>query len=134
MSTVNIIAVAPVAFAADCNRVLEAMGYGPNSLGVKASTAPNQPFGATSTHLFMSAQSVSLAYQAQLLAAGGGDLPPLAEGVMWGEDGVISALVATAAMAQLQVFTASENVTPADQVTAALGALGLYQHLPPADV
>lgn len=135
MPAINIIAVAPIAYVEDVNAVLEAMGRGPGSLGTKASDVPDQAFGATSTHMFMCNQSAAAEFQAQMLAwAGDGDLPPLPEGVVWGEDGVISAADAMAAGAHLAVASFNENFTPDEQVAATLGALGLYRHLAPVDV
>ena len=67
MSIINIIAVAPIANATDLNSVLEAMGYGPGNLATKASTTPDQAFGAASTHLFMSMRAATMAFQADLL-------------------------------------------------------------------
>lgn len=135
MSVINIIAVAPVANATDLNSVLEAMGYGPGNLSTKASTTPDQAFGAASTHLFMSMQAATMEFQADLLGySGGGDLPPLPDGVVWGENGVISAAAAMAAAPYLGVASFSSDWLPDDQVAATLGAAGLYRHLPPADV
>lgn len=135
MSIINIIAVAPVAHAADINAVLEAMGRGPGSLATKASPEPNQAFGAASTHVFMSNQAATLEFQADLIAyASGGDLPPLPEGIVWGEDGVISAADALAAASHLAVASFSSDWVPDDQIAATLSAAGLYRHLAPEGI
>ena len=125
---INIIGIATAAAVDDVNAVLEAMGRGPGSISRKATTVANPAWDATPTHFFMSDQGVTPEFQAQLLGFANGDLPPLPEGVVWGEDGVISAADALAAIASPNFSFASFSgaFTPGEQVQAALDALGLH--------
>lgn len=120
--SINIIGIAPISAVANVNAVLEAMGRGPGSLTRNLTTAADPAWDATPTHMFMSDQGVSSEFQADLLAAAGGDLPPLAEGYMWGEDGVISAADAAAAMAQFAVASFNDGFAPTQQLAAAIAA------------
>lgn len=56
-----------------------------------------------------------------------GNLPPLPEGTVWGEDGVISAAAAMAATdgAVFRVFSCAGEVEPLDHMAAVLATLGL---------
>lgn len=120
--SINIIGIAPVSAVANVNAVLEAMGRGPGNITRNLTTAADPAWDATPTHMFMSDQAVSSEFQMNLLAAAGGDLPPLAEGYMWGEDGVISAADATAAMAQFAIASFNDGFSPPQQLAAALAA------------
>ncbi len=75
----------------------------------------------------MSDQGVTGEFAAILLGFANGDLPPLPEGVVWGENGIISAADALAAITAENFAFASFNeaFTPGEQVAAALDALGL---------
>lgn len=119
---INIIAICPAAYLTDVNAVLEAMGRGPGNIEKKATTSPNPAWNDAATHYYMSDQGVTEAFQADLLAATSGDLPPVPEGTVWGEDGVISAADAMAAMAHLAVASFNELFTPQQQVSAALAS------------
>ena len=122
MVQINVIALAPLAAVAGCNAVFEAMGRGPDSLSRKATSAENVTWEASATHKYMSDQGVTEEFQAQLLKMVGGDLPPLADGRVWGVDGVISAEDAMAATAQLIVVSFGGDMTAEKQVAAALAA------------
>lgn len=126
--TINVIGIATAAAVTNVNLVLEAMGRGPGNISRKATTVANPTWDATPTHYFMSDQGVTPEFQAQLLGFANGDLPPLPEGVVWGEDGVISAADALAAIASPNFSFASFSgaFTPGEQVQAALDALGLH--------
>lgn len=125
--SINIIGVATAAALANVNLVLEAMGRGPGNITRKATTAPNPTWDAEPTHYFMSDQGVTPEFQAQLLGFSNGDLPPLPAGVVWGENGVISAADALAAITASNFMFAAFNdgFSPSEQVQAALDALGL---------
>lgn len=122
MTTTNLICIVPAAAKDDCNAVLEAMGIGSGSLSVRLTTASSPHWSATATHFGMSYQSAPLELQTQLLAATQGDLPPVTAGVVWGENGVISAAAAMAAMAQLAVAAFSNLFEPIQQLGAAMAA------------
>lgn len=126
---INLIGIAPVSAADGVNGTLEAAGHGPTSLTRKLTTVANPAWDASPTHMFMSYQGVSSEFLADLLSAAGGDLPPLAEGFMWGEGGVISDAAATAAMAQFAVASFNDGFAPAEQLAAAIAA-----HNPPLHV
>jgi len=126
--TINVIGIATAAAVTNVNLVLQAMGRGPGNISRKATTVANPAWDATPTHYFMSDQGVTAEFQAQLLGFANGDLPPLPEGVVWGEEGVISAQDALAAIASPNFSFASFSgaFTPGEQVQAALDALGLH--------
>jgi len=126
--SINIIGIATAAAVTHVNAVLEAMGRGPGSLTRKATNVPNPAWDATPTHWYMSDQGVTAEFQAQLLGFSNGDLPPLPPGTVWGENGVISAADALAAITASNFAFAAFNdgYTPGEQVQAALSALGLY--------
>jgi len=125
---INVIGIATAAAVTNVNLVLQAMGRGPGNISRKATTVANPAWDATPTHYFMSDQGVTPEFQAQLLGFANGDLPPLPEGVVWGEEGVISAADALAAIASPNFSFASFSgaFTPGEQVQAALDALGLH--------
>lgn len=125
--TVNIIGIGKVAAVTNINLVLEAMGRGPNSLSRKATSTPNPTWETAATHKYMSDQGVTGEFAAILLGFANGDLPPLPDGVVWGENGIISAADALEAITADNFAFASFNeaFTPGEQVTAALDALGL---------
>lgn len=125
---INVIGIATAAAVTNVNLVLEAMGRGPGNISRKATTVANPAWDATPTHYFMSDQGVTPEFQAQLLGFANGDLPPLPEGVVWGEEGVISAQDALAAIASPNFSFASFSgaFTPGEQVQASLDALGLH--------
>jgi hypothetical protein len=125
----NVIAIGAAAYAANINAVLEAMGRGPGSLSRKLTTVVDPEWTEESvTHYFMSDQGVTEEFVTILLGFPNGDLPPLPEGTVWGENGVISAQDAIEAIdgANFKVFVSSGEVAPAAQVAAAVGAEGLY--------
>lgn len=127
--TVNIIAIGAIAAVENINLVLEAMGRGPGSLSRPATSTPNPTWETAPTHKYMSDQGVTSEFAAILHGFANGDLPPLPEGVVWGENGVISAADALAAISAANFAFASFNeaFTPGEQVQAALDALGLVQ-------
>lgn len=126
--SINIIGIATAGAVENVNRVLEAMGRGPGNISRKATTAPNPAWDAEPTHWFMSDQGVTPEFQSQILGFSNGDLPPLPDGVVWGEDGVISAADALEAISAANFAFAAFNdgFTPGEQVAAALDALGLH--------
>ena len=126
--SINIIGIVTAAARVNINLVLEAMGRGPGNITRKATTVGNPTWEATATHYFMSDQGVTAEFQSQLLGFSNGDLPPLPEGVIWGEDGAINAADALAAITaeNFAFATFNDGFEPGEQVASALGALGLH--------
>lgn len=122
--TVNIIAIVPAANLDAANAVLAAMGRGPANITLGASTDPEAAWDATPTHYYMSDQGVADEVSATFLRFGDGDLPALAPGFSWGENGCISSSDALAAITPANFAFASFNdgFTPQQQVAAALDA------------
>ena len=127
LMTVNIIGIGAIAAVTNINLVFEAMGRGPNNLSRPATSTINPTWETAPTHKYMSDQGVTGEFATILLGFANGDLPPLPDGVVWGEDGVISAANALAAITAENFAFASFNeaFTPGEQVAAALDALGL---------
>lgn len=125
--TVNIIGIGAIAAVENINLVLEAMGRGPNSLSRPATSTPNPTWETAPTHKYMSDQGATGEFAAILLGFANGDLPPLPDGVVWGENGIISSADAQAAITAENFAFASFNdgFTPGEQIEAALSALGL---------
>jgi hypothetical protein len=124
---VNIIGIGAIAAVTNINLVLQAMGRGPNNLSRPATSTLNPTWETAPTHKYMSDQGVTGEFATILLGFANGDLPPLPDGVVWGEDGIISASDALAAISSENfAFTSfNEAFTPGEQVEAALSALGL---------
>lgn len=122
--TVNIIAIVPAANLDAANTVLAAMGRGPANITLGASTDPEAAWDDTPTHYYMSDQGVTEDVAAAFLRFGDGDLPALAPGFSWGNDGCISSDDALAAITPSNFAFASFNdgFTPQQQVQAALAA------------
>lgn len=131
--SINIIGIATAAALVNINLVLEAMGRGPGNISRKATTVSEPEWTVTPTHYFMSDQGVTAEFQAQLLGFSNGDLPPLPEGVVWGENGVISASDALAAIGAESFAFASFNdgFAPLEQVAATLAAYDPPLHIIP---
>ena len=128
MSNLPVICICKAEVVDAVNAVWAAMGRGEGSFtrrvcadvpGVDEETAP--------THWLMSDAGAdeSDVYAWQRLAHG--DLPPLGEGFVWGEEGCISAAEAVAATSaeNLQVYSASGDVAPTVHVAGILAGLGL---------
>lgn len=135
--SVNIIAIVPAANLTAANAVLAAMGRGPESLTQKASTDANAAWDDEPTHYYMSDQGVADDVAATFLRFGDGDLPALAPGFEWGEDGCISSSDALAAITSSNFAFASFNdgYSPQQQVAAALAAYStpLFKLPPPPE-
>lgn len=90
----------------DINHVWEAMGRGPGTFSVRLAAPPTDT-ASVATHWLMcdmSAKDTDAAVWGRMAAAF--DLPPLPDGVLWGQNGVIPSAAAQAAMVDLRVFTA----------------------------
>lgn len=122
MATTNIIAIASVAAAANINLVLQAIGMGPDALRLRLTSDQNATWEDDATHLCFSYQNAPVDLQAVLLAATDGDLPPLPPETVWGEDGVIGAAEAMAAMSQLRMASFSDGFVPMAQLQACMAS------------
>lgn len=114
------------------NRIWEAMGRGPDTFSVRlCADVPEATYESPVTHYLMcdmSAMQNDLVVWAAM--AENNDLPPLPNGVIWGENGVISALDAQAAIngGNMFVFPAYGLQTQQDKdnwLAGALAALSL---------
>jgi hypothetical protein len=126
------IAIVTDAKRVDLNRVFDAMGYGPETF-IRKCCAPD-PSATTATpptHWLSSNASASDALVATLQAMTAGDLPALPDGVVWGENGVITAADAMAASngSALHVYSAAGQIEPAQHAAAVLVSEGL-QYVP----
>ncbi|ATC34178.1 hypothetical protein CA606_18585 [Caulobacter vibrioides] len=127
MSHLPVIMICTAAAQTNINRVWEAMGRGPGTFSRKLTTAPAPTTESPATHYLSSDASTDQATVAVWQGFAGGDLPPLPEGVVWGENGVISAADAMAAItgANLQIYSASGDVEPIDHANGVLLGRGL---------
>lgn len=112
----------------DANLVWAARGLGPETFMRKlCAIDPEATWETPATHYVMSdvaATDVEVDTCNQMTA---GNLPPLPEGTVWGEDGVISASAAMAATdgSVLVVSSMAGDVEPLVHVAAVLQTLGL---------
>lgn len=122
--SVNIIGITPAANLVAINKVLEAMGRGPESFTRKASTDSGAAWDDEPTHYFMSDQGAPQWLADAFAAFDSNDLPPLAPGYSWGVDGCISSSDAEAAItpANFAVAYFNDGFQPEAQVAAALAA------------
>lgn len=122
--SVNIIAIVPAANLTAMNAVLEAMGRGPTSLTQGASTDENAAWDDTPTHYFMSDQGAPDWLADAFMAFQNGDLPALADGYLWGENGCISSSDALTAItpANFAVAYFNDGFSPQQQLAAALAS------------
>jgi hypothetical protein len=127
----DIIAITTAANQTNINLVLEAMGRGPGSLAQPSSADPGVAWNGTPTHFYMSDQGAPQWLADAFLAFGDNNLPPLPEGVVWGEDGVISAADALEAIQPENFYFAQfVGFEPSEQLAAALAAKGLHKFPP----
>lgn len=116
----------------DLNLVFAARGMGPDSVTRKLCAIDPQATDQTPpTHWLASMANGTQAELDILNAMTAGDLPPVPDGTVWGENGVISAAAAMAACdgAVFQVYSAAGDIEPVDHVTAVLASRGL-QYVP----
>jgi hypothetical protein len=131
MANLPVVCVVTAAAMANANLVWAAMGRGPSNFTRKLCAAdPAATYLTAATHYLMSDASAgdSDVYEWQAMASG--NLPDIGSNI-WGADGIITSADAQDAIsaANLQVYSASGNVTPADHVTGILASRGL-QYVP----
>lgn len=130
--TIGIVCLVTDAKKVDINLVFAARGLGPETFSRKVCAIDPEATDATPpTHWLMSMANGNAEELAILQAMTEGDLPPLPEYVVWGEDGVISAQAAMAATdgAVFQVYSCAGDVEPVDHVAAVLASRSL-QYVP----
>lgn len=130
--TIGIVCLVTDGQKPNINLVFAARGMGPETFSRKVCAIdPEATYETAPTHWLMSLANGDAAELAILQAMTGGDLPDLPEGVVWGEDGVISAAAAIAATdgAVFQVYSCAGDVEPVDHVAAVLSSRSL-QYVP----
>jgi len=132
----GIVCTVTAAQKTNLNLVFAARGHGPETFtrklcAINPSATPSTP----ATHFLMSNAAGDQEELAILMAMTGGDLPDLPEGIVWGEDGVISAANAMAASdgGVFHVYSAAGDIEPVDHVAAVLASEGL-QYVPEPEV
>lgn len=122
-----VICVCTAAAQINVNRVWAAMGRGPGTFERRLTTGSDPTSEVEPTHYLMSDASTSADDAAEWQAMANGDLPHLPDGRVWGEDGVIGAEDARAAISggNLQVYSASGDVVPIDHANGVLASRGL---------
>lgn len=128
----GIVALITAAYRDDINLVFAARGMGPETFirkvcAIDPLATPETP----PTHWLSSNAAGSQDELNILTAMTEGDLPDLPDGVVWGEEGVISAADAMEASdgSVFQVYSAAGDIEPVDHVAAVLASRGL-QYVP----
>lgn len=124
--TLPSICVVTAAAKDDANLVWAAMGRGPNTFTRKlCADEPGVTSETPATHYLMADSSSEESDVHAWQAMANGDLPAISG--IWGEDGVIDAASAQAAVSgtNLQVYSASGDVTPVDHMNGILASRGL---------
>ena len=128
------IAIVTAACKNDLNATLAAVGWGPESFTRKCCAIDaGATWGTTPTHYLTSAAAATDTDVAMLQAMTQGDLPDLPDGVVWGENGIISAAAAMACSdaSVFHVYSAAGDIEPVDHAAAVLASEGL-QYVPDA--
>ena len=126
--TLGIICIVTDAQKTNINLVFAARGHGPETFTRKlCAIDPAATWETAPTHWLMSGAGSSQEELNILTAMTEGDLPPVPEGTVWGESGVITASDAMAATdgAVFQVYSAAGDVEPVDHAAAVLASRGL---------
>ena len=126
--TLGIVCIVTDAQRVNLNRVFEARGHGATTFARKlCAVDPQATFETPATHWIMSDAGGSQDELNILTAMTQGDLPPVPEGVVWGEGGVISAADAMTASAGsvFQVYSAAGDVEPTAHAAAVLASRSL---------
>lgn len=123
----GIVCIIAAAFKTNLNLVFAARGMGPETFTRKLCAAGAATPSTPATHYLMSLAGGDGEELAILQAMTQGDLPPVPDGVVWGQDGVISAADAMAASdgAVFHVYSAAGDIEPTEHVIAVLASEGL---------
>lgn len=128
----GIVCIVADAYRNNINLVFAARGLGPETFIRKLCAAsPSATPSTPATHWLSSNAAGSQEELNILTAMTEGNLPPVPDGVIWGEDGVISEAAAIAATdgSVFQVYSAAGDIEPVDHVAAVLASRGL-QYVP----
>lgn len=122
------VAIVAAAHKTNLNATLAAVGWGPESFTRKCCAI--DPLATTETpptHWLTSHAGASDTDVAMLQAMTQGDLPVLPEGVVWGENGIISAADAMACSdgAVFHIYSAAGDIEPVAHIEAVLASEGL---------
>ena len=112
----------------NANAVWEARGRGPNNFSRKlCELDPGATYETPATHYLIADSSTTQEEVAIMMSFQDGDLPPLPDGTVWGEEGIISAADAMTAIngANMQVYAASGDVAPVDHAAGILSSRDL---------
>ena len=125
MTTQPIVGIVKAADKVNANLVWAAWGKGPDTFSRKLTTDAVPTTSSTVTHYLFADSTTSVEDVQVIQGFANGDLPPIAGA--WGDDGVIDAADALAAIDgdSLQCYSASGNVTPLDHCNAILASRGL---------
>lgn len=132
----GIVCIVTDAQKTNINLVFAARDMGPETFTRKLCTMDaGATYATPPTHWLMSMANGDQAELAVLMSMTKGDLPDLPMGVVWGEDGTISAASAMAATAGavFQVYSCAGDVEPVDHVAAVLASRSL-QYVPDPEV
>lgn len=128
----GIVCIVTDAQKTNLNLVFAARGLGPETFTRKlCAIDAGATWETAPTHWLMSNAAGDQAELDILTAMTGGDLPDLPDGVVWGENDVISAADAMAACdgAVFHVYSAAGDIEPVDHVVAVLASESL-QYVP----
>lgn len=128
MSNLPFVGICTAAAKTNVDLVWEAMGRGPGTFSRKVcAVGPGVTWQTAATHYLSSDASATDSDIAIWQGFAAANLPPLPEGVVWGENGVIGAAAAIAAIsgANLQVYSVSGDVLPVDHIAGILAGRGL---------
>jgi len=134
MATQPYIAICTHAARDDINRVYAATGAGPETFSRMLHSEPGKVIGVDiPTHWLAADTNADAGKVANWNAMIGGDLPPVAPGVVWGENGVISAADAMAAVGNdnMRIYAASPNQPATDHADWILAGRGLHYMIAP---
>jgi hypothetical protein len=126
--SLGIVCIVTDAQKTNINLVFAARGQGSETFTRKlCAIDPGATDQTPATHWLMSNAAGSQEELNVLTAMTEGDLPPVPEGVVWGENGIISASGAMAATdgSVFQVYSAAGDVEPVDHAAAVLASRGL---------
>lgn len=132
MSNLPFVGICTAAAKTNVDLVWEAMGRGPGTFFRKVCAInPSATWQTPATHYLSSDASATDGDIAIWQGFAAANLPPLPVDVIWGENGVIGAADAIAAIsgANLQVYSVSGDVEPADHIAGILIGRGL-QYVP----
>jgi len=124
MASLPTILICPVSAKDGINAVLEALGRGPNNISRKlCAVDPEATYETPATHYMMQDMGATDADVLLWADMKAGNLP---DSVAWGEEGIISAVDAIAACAQMNLYSAAQDFKlPWEWCSDVLASVGL---------